>query len=236
MTGSAATAAGVLALLAAAPAPAPGAAEIHDLVLKLYAGASTYQDEGTITYVQSDGHTPARTRKGRFQTAFTRAGGFRFEVQLEAGAGVGAVRDIVWRDGAEMRRQASDRKHDSVLRDLRSLVQAAGLASGLPTGFHPLALLLPDVDYPGKSRKPFSRIADGRHEGRDCYRLQVRDTSMGEFQRTLWIDKASSQLVRLDEVSSIDMVHGPELSTEFHVIYRPTFDKPVPAKALAIDR
>jgi hypothetical protein len=32
---------------------------------------------------------------------------------------------------------------------------------------------------------------------------------------------------------SIDMVHGPELSTEIHVTFRPRFNQPVPAKALA---
>jgi hypothetical protein len=216
----------------------PDAAWIHAKMLAVYAGLASYQDAGTLRATVTEGARPPRALIRGFATAFVReAKKFRFLIQQEPGSSAEQP-DIVWRDGTQLRAWRGSLRREVKADRLDAAVSQAARFTELPWAFHVLGLLLPEVgplwpELPGT--KVLTRVADGTHEGRSCYRVQLLDRSMGIAKRIFWIEKGSHHLFRLDEVAEVDLADGPDVRVEKQIVYRPVYNRPVSPEALAYE-
>ncbi len=137
-----------------------------------------------------------------------------------------------------MRAWRGSRRQELKVDRLEAAVSQAARFTELPWAFHVLGLLLPEVGslWPElPSSKVLTRVADGTHEGRRCYRLQLLDRSMGIAKRIFWLEKGSYHLLRLDETAEVDLADGPDVRVEKQIVYRPVYNRPVPPQDLVYE-
>ncbi len=203
---------------------------VYARTLDHYAGLATYQDEGTVhTLTTQAGRAPEAASR-TLSTAFHRSGRFRFSTTGEPKPTETAT-NVVWRNGSEIRSWVGARHEESAFHAVASGVDAAGRTLGLVSNFHVLGLLLPEA--PSRMHTPaLRRVADGREEGVDCYRLQALDDQLGVTKTTFWIDKGSHAVIRIDELASLGSPDGPEITTAKRVTLRPRLGATVPEEAL----
>jgi hypothetical protein len=222
----------------AAIAGQPEATSIDARMRKVYAAMGSYRDSGTIRKLS--GGWPAEPRERTFTTTFTRQG-FRFQIQQPEGPAPKQA-EVSWNQKDPESAEPGLFGGKPVPAVTQAVVKATQLV-GLPGAFHVLMLLLPqtaDLGLPRLSKPSegqiLTRVADGVHEGKPCYRLQLLDHMAFQFRRTFWIEKRTFHLLRLDEKGSADLVDGPDVAIDRQIVYRPRFDAPVPAKAAEAGR
>lgn len=216
----------------AAIAAEPEAVSIDARMRGLYAAMGAYRDSGTIRNL-SGGLGGPRVRT--FITTFTRKG-FRFQIGLPGGTEPKGP-EVVWNEDEHGPAEAE--MFGKPVPAVTRAVMKATMAVGLPGAFHLLMLLLPQTADQGLPRLPkraesqiLTRVTDGVHEGKPCYRLQLLDHMMFQFRRTFWIEKRTFHLLRLDEKGTADLVDGPDVAIDRQIVYRPVFDAAVGARAV----
>ncbi|HZF08689.1 MAG TPA: hypothetical protein VFE33_07875 [Thermoanaerobaculia bacterium] len=200
------------------PAEALTAEQILARMAKTYAGCSSYRDAGEATTVFFQ-RTGKRTVKKPFTTAFVRPDRFRFEFQDRVGEEEWH-RMIVWQQGGEVQSWWDLRpgvEHPASL-DL-GLAGATGVSGG---SAHTIPrLLLPDriEGWPLTALQEPKCLPDASFDGADCFRIEGK--RRGD-PMTLWIDKASFLVRRIDQ-----SVQFPEFRTEETIVYRAEIDGPI---------
>ena len=202
------------------------AAEVVERMANAYADCVTYHDLGSVRtiFVQADGE---RIVKKPFRTAFVRPDRFRFEYS-EPTRSNSESRYIVWSNGEDV--QTWWDITPGIL-EPQSLEIALARATGVSGGSaHTVpALLMPD-QIGGRRLTDVSdarRIEDARLEDIDCFRIQGL---LGSSSATLWIDKNTSLVRRIDSQAEFD-----DFSTRTTTTYEPVIDGEVTAGMLAFD-
>jgi RNA polymerase sigma factor (sigma-70 family) len=214
---------------AQAPAAAVTPAEqLMARMVKTYAEARSYQDEGEVVLVFID---PAgrRTQKKPFTTRFVRPRLFRFEF-TERDSFEELKRYVIWSDAAPDRAKAWWTVRPKV--EEQSLAMCVGAAAGVSSLS---SLTVPRLLMPAAI--PAQSLADLRGpkiedvevvDGAPCDRVEGTDPRGNK--ETLWIDKASS-LVR--KVSLTFKIPGG--SVESTTTYRPQIGVEIAADAFAFE-
>jgi outer membrane lipoprotein-sorting protein len=215
-----------VALLPLAPAVAdepkpddPSPQQILDRMAKVYAGCKTYRDSGVVITVFVEGVFGKRTVEKPFTTAFVRPDRFRFEYK-DTRTGSGQSRYIVWSDGKAVQTWWDV---GARLQKPESLGLALAGATGVSGGSaHTIpALLLPD-EVGGRRLtdiKELRRAEDGKLEKVECFRIEGKYAGV---PTTLWIDKKSYVVRRIDEQEKFDNFRTEETTT-----YEPIIDEKI---------
>jgi len=217
-----------LALVACAPPPPPtaptplAAADILRVTAETYAHATSYVDHGqqTATFHGKPSFVTTKT----FQTAFERAGGFRFEYRDEGDA---ARAFVIWSDGKQT--QISWYVKPGIL-DGKSLGFAIAAATGVSggTAYNIPALLIPSVggrlltSIDGPERGPDETIA-----GQPCFTITE---SLRHGSLTLWIDMRSHLIRQVRKRSQIPGKLGP-VDVDEVTSYEPSLDTAIDPSA-----
>jgi hypothetical protein len=183
-----------------------------------YSGCSTYRDSGTMEIkIMSKGPYFNAEPKTTFSTRFSRNGQYRFVFQRKA-----CNPYIIWRQGDYVRAgyMPSDGKKEESIG--MAVTRATGISYGLA---HNIAAFLMPSDVSGRFLTLIEnrrRISDAKQNGQDCFRVCGL---YGSSQATLWIDKKSFLIVRLDFFEE-----DSQCSRETKIIYHPTVNQEIPAK------
>jgi len=192
----------------------PSPKQILDRMAKAYGDCKSYRDAGVVkTVLVLD--TGNRTDEKPFTTAFVRPDQFRF--QYKAKVGNRQLRSIIWSNGNEIQTWWDTKPG---IQKPKSLQLAVGGATGVSGGS---AARIPGMLMPGKTKgwggvhiSDAKRIEDGKLEKTDCFRLEGQ---YGDNPITLWIDKKSYLVRRIDEQAEFD-----NFRTETTTTYDPTVD------------
>ncbi len=200
---------------------APTAKQLLDRTSKTYANCKTYRDSGVVTtlFVQDTGN---RTVEKPFKTAFVRPDQFRFEYKD------GTSRYIIWSKGKELRTWWDVKPGIEKPESLQLAVAGAtGVSSGSAARIP--AMLMPDQlgGWGGIHISGAKRIDDGKLEKVECFRVE------GKYVNnpiTLWVDKKSHLVRRVDEHTKFD-----NFRTEQTTTYDPVIDGEITDKMLEFD-
>jgi outer membrane lipoprotein-sorting protein len=229
------------------------AAEILERMAKIYAKCKTYQDTGcvTIVFTSADGQ---HTDKRPFSTAFVRPDRFRFEFKSSFD-GSKWHRYIVWAEGKDVRtwwdiRPGVEKQSSLSLGLAGPTGVSGGSAHTIPSH------LMPD-SIGGKRFTDLTELKlleDAKLGGVDCFRIKgklVINLDPTELERvrkkvrkvtgkdptpskrgpeTLWIDKSTFLLRRIDEETQFD-----NFRTESTTTYEPLIDERIADKQLKFD-
>jgi RNA polymerase sigma factor (sigma-70 family) len=200
------------------------AKEILERMVKAYTNCKSYRDSGLVKtlFVENGGN---RTVEKPFTTAFVRPDRFRFEYRETTGDR--QMRFIIWSNGKKVQTwwdvQPGIDKPESLALALGSAAGVSGLSSlNIPQ------LLLPD--QMGWSRLALTepkRARDGKLGKVDCFRVEGK---YGGNPITLWIDKQTYLVRRIDEQAKFD-----NFRTEQTTTYDPAIDGKLTDKMLAFD-
>ncbi len=216
------------------------AEQIVELATHVYARCDSYRDSGVAaTTYTSDGRQ--WTAEKPFTTAFVRPNRIRFEYQ-DMSAGDPPPSYIIWADGNDVRTwsdvQPGVNRPATVS---RAIAAAAGVSQG--TSHRIPSMLRPDPSAP-KSALELSyarRIENGEVDGFECFRIRgqsiMTPRTMGsgdtavvlqENSSTIWIDKQSYLVRRVDESNVYD-----SFRTETVTTYHPEINVEIPSEQLA---
>ena len=208
----------LLPLHAAADPPepdGPSAKQIVGRMAKAYADCKSYRDSGVVTtlFVQDSGN---RTVDRPFITAFVRPGRFRFEYTDKSSNQ--QSRYIIWSNGQEVQTWWDIKPG---VQKPESLGFAVGVAAGVSGGSSNRipGMLMPDMAGGGIHISVAERIEDGNLGTVECFRLE------GKYVNnpiTLWIDKKSYLVRRIDEQAEFDNFHAETTTT-----YDPFIDEKI---------
>lgn len=203
------------------------AREILDRMEKTYSSCKSYRDSGVVKTVYITAKEK-RTEERPFTTAFVRPDRFRFEYRrgIEGPRG-GESRYIVWRNGPEVETWWDFRPGFAKPESLNmGLAGATGVSGG--SAHRIPALLLSEVEGRRLTEiKDARRIDDATFDNVDCFRIE------GKFlddPMTLWIDKASFLVRKIDEQNDFG-----DFQTEETTTYDPVVDGEVPEELLAFN-
>ncbi len=206
---------------------------------KVYAGCRSYRDSGkVVTTIVTDGGRATSERP--FATAFVRPGRFRFQF-IDTGLGDRSSKYIVWSDGHEVRSWWDAQpgvRHPGSLQE--ALVPATGISGG--SSVRVPGLLLPEDIGEGPLLIAPERIEDGVDRGVACIRIKgkgrktpyalptgpTRSVTVLDESVTLWIDRATSLLRKVEENRTFETYRSESTTT-----YTPEIDVEVPAADLA---
>ncbi len=203
------------------PEDAPTAKQLLERMSKTYADCKTYRDSGVVTtlFVQDTGN---RTVEKPFKTAFVRPDQFRFEYKDDAS------RYIIWSKGKALQtwwdvEPGIEKPASMQLAVAGATGVSAGSASRIP------GLLMPDQlgGWGGIHVSGAKRIDDGKLEKVECFRVE------GKYVKkpiTLWIDKKSYLVRRVDGQTKFDNFRTEETTT-----YDPVVDGEITDKMLEFD-
>jgi outer membrane lipoprotein-sorting protein len=214
-----------------AQAPAAAVTPAQQLMarmVKAYAEARSYQDEGEVVLIFTD---PAgrRTQKKPFATRFVRPGLFRFEF-TERDAFEELKRYVIWSDAAPDRAKTWWTVRPKV--EEQSLAMAVGAAAGVSSLS---SLTVPRPLMPAAI--PSQSLADLRGpkivdvdvvDGAPCDKVEGTDARGNK--ETLWIDKASSLVRKVSLTFEI-----PGGSVESTTTYRPQIGVEIAADAFTFE-
>jgi hypothetical protein len=228
----------------------PSARRIQALVLKAYAGLSSYQDRGVVLTTIKRGGAADPSKRKPFTTAFTRDGRFRFEFR-DPHSPAPDPRYIVWSEGTEARTWWGLVERNETFPTLKgALAKAAGVSGGASAAV-PYLLLPPHGEITAIGSADAYRIADGVHDGRPCYRIQSledsdavndhvgadREEPAARSKTTFWVDQASNLLLRVDQTTNFSATaRVPAFQSESQTLYSPTFNQPLPPELLSFGR
>jgi len=209
---------------------APDAMTVLKEMARVYSNCKTYQDTGACVtkYV---GDNPVE-KKLEFRTAFRRPTDFRFEYSQTAGT-MPAMgnRKIVQRDPSGTRSwwSLSKKKQDE-----SSLGMALAAATGVSDKTaHTVPRLLLPTEIRGRTfvdDAAWTLLTDAEESGHACHR--VTHTLRDGASETLWIDKTSSLLIRIDETLDLQGRPGPS-KMEQTTLYKPQMDQDIPQADLS---
>ena len=216
------------------------AEQIVDQAAQVYARCDSYRDSGvaSTTYVSEDREW---TADKPFETAFVRPDRIRFEFQ-DMSIGDPPPSYIIWADGNDVRTwwdvQPGVNRPATVS---RALAGATGGSQG--TAHRIPSMLRPDPSAP-KSALELSyarRIEDGEVDGFVCFRIRGQSIMtprtlgsgensivLSENSSTIWIDKQSYLVRRVDESNVYD-----SFRTETVTTYHPEINVEIPSEQLA---
>jgi outer membrane lipoprotein-sorting protein len=217
----------------------------------IYAKCKTYRDSGCVITVLTRAERQD-TLKKPFSTAFARPDRFRFEFK-SALAGSAWRRFIVWRGGMDVRIWWEIRPGIEKVSSLSLALAAATGVSGGSAHIIPV-LLMPD-SIEGKrltDLSELSRLTDGKIASVDCYRIKgklvTKDAEIDRFRKdlkkttgkdagpwkngpqTLWIDKSSLLLLRIDTETQFESFREESTTT-----YEPMIDAQISDKQLQFE-
>jgi len=170
-------------------------------------------------FVQDTGN---RTVEKPFKTAFVRPGQFRFEYQD------GTDRHIIWSKGKDVQTwwdvQPGIQKPESLQ---LAVAGATGVSSGSAARIP--GMLMPDKlgGWGGVHISDAKRIEDGTIDKAECFRLEGK---YGDNSITLWIDKKSYLVRRIDQQAMFETFRTEETTT-----YEPVIDGEIAEKLLEFD-
>jgi outer membrane lipoprotein-sorting protein len=216
----------------------PLAGKIIDRMARAYANCMSYQDSGVATtrYVTA---TRTYATAKPFTTAFVRSDRFRLESQANDGS-IRPVRTIVWANWKDARpwwNFWSSRCDIQTWWDLRPGIEKPAsfdlaLAGQWPDSVAKL-LLRGDVQFQKLTQITEAKLAqDGRQDGVECFRVEGK---YGKMPLTLWIDKKSYLVRRIDERLEVHGRDGKDFHTETTTIYHPAINEKIADKLLAFD-
>jgi RNA polymerase sigma factor (sigma-70 family) len=200
------------------------AKQIVERMVKAYADCKTYQDSGIVKtlFVEKSGN---RTVEKHFTTAFVRSDRFRFEYKEDLGRR--QMRYIIWTNAKEVKtwwdiKPGIDKP--------KSLELALGAAVGVSSysSINISELLMPDLM--GSHRlvlKEPKRAEDGKLDKVECFRVEGK---FGGEPITVWIDKKSNLVRRIDEQAKFD-----NFRTEQTTTYNPVIGEEITDKMLEFD-
>ena len=201
------------------------AQDVLDRLAKVNAGCNTYRDTGVVktVFVEATGSWAVEKP---FTTAFVRPDRFRFQY-AETRGGLDH-RFIVWRKGDEIRAwwtvKPGFEKRDSL--EL-ALAGATGVSGG---SAHTVpALLLPN-EVGGRRLTDIAEATRAEDATIDTVNyFRIRGT-FGDVPMTLWIDKNTFLVRRIDSTKTIG-----NFSTEETTTYDPVIDDEIPDESLEFD-
>lgn len=204
----------------------PTAKEILVRVSEIYENCKSYRDTGVVTTIFNNSGGK-RTVEKPFNTAFVRPNRFRFEY-YDKEAGGPKNRYIIAQNANEIQSWWEIKR---VVEQPKSLGLALAGATGVSSGSaHTIPALLLPKEINGSRLTALAdakRIDDGDLENVKCFRIQSKEINS---MMTLWIDKESYLVRRIDERKNFD-----DFSTEVTTIYEPIIDGEIPDIDLAFD-
>ena len=205
----------------------PTPREILGRAEKVYATCKTYKDSGFVRAVIIPKEGENVVSEKPFTTAFVRPDRLRFEYTEPKPQGH-AVRYLIRMQGPEVLSWWGIRP--GVTRE-DSLALALAKATGVSGGSaHTVpSLLMPDGQIGARATdlKDPKRVGDDKQDGVDCFRVEGR---FGNATRTLWVDKGTSLLRRLD-----DTIETNDLRIVSTTIYEPSAGGEIAPKLLEFD-
>jgi hypothetical protein len=207
----------------AKPPPGPTAEEILGRMAKAYAECKTYRDSGVVRTVirRDEGDLEEELQ---FDTAFVRPGRFRFVYSEQASGSAASY--IVWRQDGDVRSWCRFARSAEPPKSLNlALAAATGVSQGVA---HVIPALLLPKEIGGRKLTHLTevwRIEDAEADDVPCFRVEglYADSPM-----TIWIDKATHLVRRIDERSS----DGDSTTT---TRYMPAIDVDISEEELAFD-
>ena len=202
------------------------AKRIIDRMSKAYTDCKSYRDSGVVKtlFVEKGGN---RTVEKPFTTAFVRPDRFRFEYKEQIAVGGRQMRFIIWSKGKEVQtwwdvKPGIDKPKSLAL----ALGGAAGVSSNSSLNI-PQLLLLNEMDWRRLALTNPKRAKDGKLDKVDCFRVEGK---YGGNPITLWIEKKTYLVRRIDEQAKFD-----DFRTEQTTTYDPIIDKKITDKMLEFD-
>jgi outer membrane lipoprotein-sorting protein len=216
----------------------PLAGKIIDRMARVYANCKSYQDSGVVTtrYLTDTGD---RATAKPFATAFVRSDRFRLESQEDDGS-TRPVRVIVWANWKDVRpwwNFWSNRCDIQTWRDIRPGIEKSksfdlAVAGQRPDGV-PKLLLRGEVQFQKLTQLTEAKLAeDGQLDGVECFRVEGK---YGNSPLTLWVDKKSYLVRRIDERLAVHGADGKDFRVEVTTAYHPIIDEKVADKLLEFD-
>ena len=215
------------------------AEQIVELSMKVYARCDSYRDSGIAgtTFV---GEERQWTAEKPFTTAFVRPGRIRFEYK-DMSAGDPPPSYIIWAEGDEVRTWWDMKPGVNRPGTLgEAIAAAAGVSQG--TSHRIPSMLLPDASA-GKSALELSyarRIDNAEVDGFECFRIRGQSIRtprtlgsgensvvLRENSSTIWIDKQSYLVRRVDESNVYDSFRSDTVTT-----YNPEINVEIPSRLL----
>ena len=202
----------------------PAAPDILATMAAAYAKCETYADAGTATttLTTSDGIAKAKSVKP-FTTSFVRNGGFRF--QFSESDEPNSLY-VVWTDGKSVLTWWDlNQKIESEESLGLALAGATGVSSG---SAHTIpSLLIPD-QVGGRALTAITHPTRGSDSEIDAAPCFVIHGSYGDDPITLWIEKQTYLIRRIDSESTFD-----EFTSDDSTIYSASFDSKIDPEKLA---
>jgi outer membrane lipoprotein-sorting protein len=197
------------------------APRILERMAQVYATCSSYRDSGVAKRILLfDGRR--HTEKVPFTTAFVRPERFRYEARVRRGEEE-FDRYLFWKSGRDVRSWFEDTPRP----EQESVAYVLGFVSAATFGS---TMTIPSLLWPAEMPSPHllflpnaERMEDDLLDGLPCFVLQG---SRGEEPTTLWIDRTSYLLRRIDTVGS---------SSEYITTYEPVVDEEIPESLLVFD-
>jgi hypothetical protein len=226
---------------AAADAGSMSAVQVLLAMKKVYGNCRSYRDSGDVrrSSETDGGHFGSEVP---FATAFVRGGAFRFQFTDE-GLGESASEYVVWSDGKDVR---SWWDAQPGVRRVASLQEALDAASGISadSSLRVPGMLLPHVVGGGAPLLDPERIGDDTDRGVPCLRIRGKGrrtpytqtsgsitVTVQEDTLTLWIDRATFLLRRVEELQVMDTYRTRSTTT-----YEPQMNVEIPAAELAFGK
>lgn len=205
----------------------PPTADILGKMGKAYAGCKTYRDSGMVKtdFIRPGGDN--FTSKKPFTTAFIRPDQFRYEFKDTMSDGR-VNRFIIWRNGDDVR-SWWDVKPGVQKQDSLNLPVASGTGISSSSAHTVPALLLPD-EVSGRKLTELTEakhIDDAKLGETDCYRVEGK---FGNQPLTLWVDKGTFLLRRIDQTTTF-----ADFRTEETTTYDPVINGEIDASLLKFD-
>ena len=205
------------------------AKQILDRMVKVYASCKSYQDSGMVRTLFSlpDGN---RTVEKPFSTAFVRSGRFRFEYKEKRENQ--DYRYLVWANGKDVRTWWDVTPGIKRLDSLGfALTGVTGVSGGSARRIPALLISEPiGAGWDIRKLRNLKRLEDAKAENADCFRIQGETGIDGQGPVTLWIDKASFLVRRLDQQNKL-----ANFRTEDTTTYEPVVNGEIPDKMLEFD-
>jgi hypothetical protein len=214
--------------------------QIVELSTKVYARCNSYRDSGIAgtTYVSDDRQW---TAEKPFTTAFVRPDRIRFEYK-DMSAGEPPPSYIIWAEGADVRTWRDVEPGVNRPGTLGgAITDAAGVSQGASHRIP--SMLLPDASAQ-KSAIELSyarRIDNAEVDGFECFRIRGQSIRtprtlgsgensvvLRENSSTIWIDKQSYLVRRVDESNVYDSFRTDTVTT-----YSPEINVEIPSEQLA---
>ncbi|MDA1160316.1 MAG: SUMF1/EgtB/PvdO family nonheme iron enzyme [Planctomycetota bacterium] len=198
--------------------------QILDRMAKVYAECKSYRDSGVIKSVfHKKTASPEFTVEHSFTTAFERPDRFRFEIKDQYDDEL-----LISLDGEEVQTSWDIEPGFPKPESLElAMAQAVGFTGG-DVGRIPAMLMPKQLDgWVDLNLIDPIQIEDGKLQNVECFRLQY---NFRDEQITLWIDKQSHLVRRIDEWLKSD-----DVSIERTTTYDPTIDGKITDEMLEFD-